>query len=54
MDDSQIYYFLKRVESIKGQSKSENHLKISKRIKQPKEKEVVDKQLINNFRKLDH
>ena len=54
IDGNQIYYFLKRVESIKGQSKSENHLKISKRIKQPKEKEVVDKQLINNFRKLDH
>jgi hypothetical protein len=53
MDGSQIYYFLKRVESIKGKSKSKNHLKISKRIKHPKEREVIDQQLINNLRKLE-
>ncbi len=49
MDDSQIYYFLQRVESIKGPSKTKAHLKNTKRIKRPHEKEVMDKLLIKHL-----
>ncbi len=52
MDGNQIYYFLKRVESIKGKNKNNSHLKLSKRIKQPQKDELIDQQLINAINNL--
>ena len=46
-DDEQIYFFLKRVESIKGNQKSNSHIQLSKRIKKSDNFEIIDEDLID-------
>lgn len=47
----QIYFFLNRVENIKGNNKNKHHLKLSKRINKTNEIEIINQALINNFLK---
>jgi len=51
-DATQIYYFLQRVENIKGNIKSHTHSKLSKRIKKTDIEEIKDQTLISHIQDL--
>ena len=47
---SQIYYFLKRVSSLKKQeSNTKSHLKLSKRATKPESLEIIDRKIVKNI-----
>ena len=53
MEYSQISYFFERVKALKSKEKN-THLKLSNRIKHPKNSEIIDKELIQSIKALNN